>query len=454
MHAIASIITRRHRSAFPALLLLMLDGRVASAACQQPPLTSTPATVELRHAHWFDGTRFREGARWIRGDCFVPRPVTPVDSIVDLGGQWVIPPYGDAHTHSPDGPYGFEPIRDLYLRLGVFYVQTLANHRSGREALAGRVGTPSSIDVAFADGAVTSSGGHPQVLYESLALFHRTYAATDSERIAAASSLTGDRDVYYRLDSLPQLPALVADLARDTVPILKVMLLGSEHWRDARSDSLRAPYRGVNPELLAPLVAAAHRLGRRVWVHVETARDFAVALKAGVDGFAHVPGYGSASEADSTLPEFILPDSLIRAAGRRHLPMTATLGLGWLTSTKDTAASRRYQAVAVRNARALRRAGVRLVSGSDTYSDGDAIRNDPLATATLLPLTPLERLRMRAVDTPMTIFPGRRIGQLKQGFEASLLVLDCDPLRTASCGEHITMRLKQGAWLSVPPESP
>ncbi len=107
----------------------------------------------------------------MRDGRFIDRPRTPADSVVKLDDHWLVPPFADSHTHSPDGAYGFDGIRDMYCMEGVFYVQVLANHQSGRLALAGKVNTPTSVDAAFADTAITSSGGHPQLLYKSLARF-------------------------------------------------------------------------------------------------------------------------------------------------------------------------------------------------------------------------------------------------------------------------------------------
>jgi imidazolonepropionase-like amidohydrolase len=387
----------------------------------------------------------------MRGRAFVSRPRGGrADSVVALRGQWMVPPFGDAHTHSPDGAFGFAAIRDMYLRLGVFYVQTLTNHRSGRRAVAAQVNVPASIDVVYADAAVTSTGGHPQVLYESLAAYRRFWQ-TDAERHAAARSTTQDHDAYERLDSLAQLPALVERLAHDTVPLVKLMLLNSDRWSAVAGDSMMAGFRGLDPALAKPLVAAAHALGRRVWAHVETAGDFRVALEAGVDGFAHVPGYGAANAGDSVLGRYVLSDALIRQAGQRAVLMTPTLALasGGITAS-DTAKRRRYESVAVLNVRALRRAGVRMVVGSDTYSNPDIASNEPKVMAAALGLSALEELQLWAVDTPRAIFPDRRIARLEAGYEASMLALACNPLADRTCMTRISMRLKQGRWLDVP----
>jgi imidazolonepropionase-like amidohydrolase len=427
---------------------------VAASGCALPaqqPMQPSPPTVELRGAQWFNGRTFVATTRWMRAGMFIDRPTLRADSVVDLRGQWMIPPFGDAHTHSPDGEYGFDSIRDMYLRLGVFYVQTLANSRTGRAEVATRVNIPTSIDVAFANWAVTSTGGHPHVLYELLNLYRRPYSDDLSERLRAARSRARDGDTYVRLDSLPQLAPIIARMQRDTLPILKVMVLDAEHWAERHLDSMSVGHYGVNPALLPPLVDAAHALGRKVWAHVETPYDMALSLRAGVDAFAHVPGYGAANESDSIARTLLIPDSTIRLAGARHVLMTATLGIGASMVDADSTTRRRYREITVRNARALRRAGVTLLAGSDTYSSAEAVTGDPAATVRELGLSPLEFLRLWAVDTPTAIFPRRRIGRLSAGFEASALALSCNPLRDAACLSSISRRLKQGAWLTVQP---
>ncbi len=47
----------------------------------------------------------------------------------------------------------------------------------------------------------------------------------------------------------------------------------------------------------------------------------------------------------------------------------------------------------------------------------------------------------------MAIFPDRKIGRLADGYEASFLVLDADPLADFSAIEKIRLRVKQGFHL-------
>jgi predicted amidohydrolase YtcJ len=51
--------------------------------------------------------------------------------------------------------------------------------------------------------------------------------------------------------------------------------------------------------------------------------------------------------------------------------------------------------------------------------------------------------------TPSAIFPERNIGQLKEGFEASFIVLDAKPLDDFENVKNIRLRFKQGCLLQI-----
>ncbi|BAH40548.1 MAG TPA: hypothetical protein DGD08_04360 [Gemmatimonas aurantiaca] len=431
------------------LIALLLSGSTTGIANAQPALDTT-RVVEYRDAHWFAGARFERGSRFVRNGRFVAPPTRGADSIVPMRGQYVVPPYGDAHTHSPDGGFNFDAIRDLYLRAGVFYVQVLGNSRAGRRELAGQINTPASIDAAYANTPVTAYGGHPELLYESLGLNRVPFPSDPTQRLAAARSRAREGDVYLTLDSLPQLPAVVRRLRRDTVPVLKVMLLDTEHRRTILVDSTRAGSYGLSADVVRPLIDSAHAMGRKAWAHVETAYDVQLAMDGGIDGLAHVPGYGVADAADSTLDRYRLTEPLARRIGASGIPVVPTIGLA-RGSARDSAAQRRVRTVFDENIRLLQRYGARLLTGSDTYSDAEIIVRDATALVDVLGGDASSLIRLRSVTTPQAIFPGRRIGILRAGYEASFLTLGCNPLNRRECLLDIRDRVKQGVQLRVPP---
>jgi imidazolonepropionase-like amidohydrolase len=53
-------------------------------------------------------------------------------------------------------------------------------------------------------------------------------------------------------------------------------------------------------------------------------------------------------------------------------------------------------------------------------------------------------------NTAETIFPTRRVGYLRNGYEASFLVLSGDPMKDFTIVQKIEMRVKQGQVVCAP----
>jgi imidazolonepropionase-like amidohydrolase len=102
--------------------------------------------------------------------------------------------------------------------------------------------------------------------------------------------------------------------------------------------------------------------------------------------------------------------------------------------SSDTAHARATRELQIHNLATLHRAGVRVAIGSDIH--GQDAAPEAAYTAGLGVFTPAEMLRMWSETTPRLIFPARRIGRLEAGYEASLLVLGCDPL--VRCSRQLT----------------
>ncbi|MFL5560507.1 MAG: hypothetical protein ACJ79K_03445 [Gemmatimonadaceae bacterium] len=116
-------------------------------------------------------------------------------------------------------------------------------------------------------------------------------------------------------------------------------------------------------------------------------------------------------------------------------------------SGPDSLTRRALDALHRRNLATLRRAGVHLAIGSDSYRDDSKVEVQYLHDLGVF--TDAELLQLWAHDTPRAIFPARAIGRLDVGDEASFLVLDCDPLAKFACTDSIRLRVKDGRVLPV-----
>ncbi len=394
----------------------------------------------LRGGRWFDGTRFVERSWYSVGGRFESRRPARVDSVIDLAGRFIIAPFGDAHTHAFDSPATIAATVAGHLREGVFYALSLTNSVAGKFAVAAAVNTPASVDVGFADAGLTSTFGHP-IMSAEMAANRWRWDSLGAYWSRLLQSRRAEGDAYFRLDSLPDLERQWDRIRASRPDLLKIYLLDSERHAERRGNPQFFGSLGLDPALVPAIVAAAHRDGRRVAAHIETAADFRVAVAAGVDLIAHLPG--TAIRSDSARERFLITSADARLAAGRKVVVIPT---AWLATQEriaggDTAQIRRTREVQRRNLTALVRAGVPIAIGSDLFVTA---LHEARYLLDLGVFGPVEVLRMWTQTTPRAIFPDRRLGRLEAGHEASLLALECNPLEAFDCTGKIRLRLKQG----------
>jgi hypothetical protein len=384
--------------------------------------------VEYRGGRWFDGTRFVPHTMYVADGVFRRTAPLRVDSIVDLAGGYVIPPFGDAHYHLVDPRV--EPTVAAFLRDGIFYVRDQGNAPLVRRLIEPRLNPPASIDFISANQGWTSPGGHPVEVVMRGAQMPGPMGAFVRDSL--------DPGIVMQVSTTDDIERRWAYFLAGKPDFLKVYLFNSEHHGRLLDDPRGFGNRGIDPRLVPELVRRGHAAGLAVSAHVFTAADFRAAINAGVDMIAHLPG-GPGRDPSP----FLLTDADAEAArtlGTRVITTVTQHGNG------DRAlADRLMHEQYAHNITLLRRAGVPLLIGSDVMGATAATEIAGLARSGLF--TNLELLRLWSVATPQSIFPSRRVGVLDEGFEASFLVLPGDPLADFSHTRAIVRRVKQGIAL-------
>src|SRR5262249_38884702 len=106
---------------------------------------------------------------------------------------------------------------------------------------------------------------------------------------------------------------------------------------------------------------------------------------------------------------------------------------------------KRAQAIQIHNLRLLHDAGVKLAIGPDVY--GVTSLAEAMNLYQLQVFDNLTLLKMWSEATPEVIFPNRKIGHFEEGYEASFLVLDGNPLENFNNVRNIRLRVKQGSTI-------
>ena len=434
----ATLTVATTRTVICAIALLCCGSPSVANRANAQPRVESPAIV-FTGGKWFDGTDFRTRTVYSVDGYFVASLAGKPDTVIDLAGAYVVPPFADAHNHNIEFSTAARAraIIPKYLNAGVFYDQNPLTLERARAGMAGLVNVPTGVDVAWALGGFTGTGGHPT------GLFLRNLSA------GVFTEADGEGGMFFTIDSLADLDRKWPAYLARRPDFVKALLLYSEEYAKRRGDSTYFNWRGMNPAVLPELVRRAHASGLRVMAHVETAADFHTAVAAGVDQIVHMPGFrGNERTRLPSIGPYVIANEDAALAAKRRVVVVTTLeqaGAHYDANGPDSLERRQFDRLNQRNLSTLKRHGVLLAVGSDNYRETSVPEARYLASLGVL--SNLDVLKMWSETTPTAIFPRRKIGRLEPGYEASFLALDGNPLVDFANTGRIRLRVKQGHLL-------
>lgn len=415
---------------FVAKLLISLSALVVFAAHIVAAATH-PMVTEYTNANWWNGARFETGTRYVSDGVFVEKPTVPVDAVVDLQGEFIVPPYADAHNHMPGTIADFNKAA---LDAGVFYFMNPNSLASGAAATRAYLSRPNRIDAKLSMGGITAPGGHPAKLYQDILI---KYVYTDM----TPEQMVGD--AFHYVTRTEDIEPVIQKLVSQHADFVKIFLLYSEEFDKRKDDPKYRGDRGLDPKLIPAIVKAAHNHGLKVAAHIETTADFRVAVDAGVDEIAHLPGYVALKDPVS---KYVISKSDADDAARHHTVVVTTAAYALHTRDPESRLSA-VQTMQVSNLSKLMAAGVPILLGTDGNA-GDVVKEAQYLVGLHI-VGPAQALKLLAEDTPRYIFPERKIGSLSPGYEASFLCLTADPSLDAANLGTLNGYAKRGVLLKL-----
>lgn len=401
---------------------------------------------------------------WLIQNQFIPKTVftvngkftfqkpSTIDSTIDLGNRYCIPPFGDAHTHNLDGTYGLQGMILKYIKEGIFYVQVLGNNGVGARNARPIIEKAKLIDVVYANGLLTCTYGHGFYPYEPLAM--GIYAPHDQFKYADSikKSRLVENISYFFLDSISDVDKKWNLIMSYKPDIIKICLLDAKNYIVKRK--LEKPEDcGLSEEVATYVVKKAHQQGLRVFAHIETADDARLCAKIGVDVLAHLPGYGWNGK-DETKEKFCMTPDDIKLFKKSNITVIPTFNYDG-TKTYDNngkaqlnidnyKASIDYKIAVLR---AMRKAKIPIALGADSYGSTMTPEIDALIKENVFSNEELIDIYSRV--TPQSIFPNRKISEIKEGYEASFLVLEENPFKNIEAIKKILFSIRQGSILRL-----
>jgi len=453
-------------SVFILCLLVVLHVHIGPGAYASESFSTHSAqkNYEYTNGKWFDGNSFQDTTFYVKHGLLTKTRPPHVDDVINLEGQFVLPPFGEAHTHNVEGPWNIDQTIQTYLRHGVFYVKNLNNIREFSEQIQNKINIPQSIDVAFAHAGLTSPNNHPINLYENVLRLHRYEAIIGKKKQGWFNNRA-----YFVIDSHQDIEQTWSKIISGKPDFLKIYVGHASNF-DTSFDSAQSHFhRGLHDHLIAPIVTRAHTSGLRVSAHVETAKDFRHAVQSGVDEIAHTPGWyiTTVNLAQKT----VLQKQDAKLAFQHNVTVVSTTVAGAFPpaghqqlqdhvsphahepnaraehqETHRQQIQQTAQKIQRDNLQLLYEQGVKIAIGSDHAETSLA---EALHLHNLKVFDSLTLLKLWCENTAEAIFPDRKIGKLREGYEASFIVLHGNPIHDFRQVRHITLRITQGIPLLI-----
>jgi hypothetical protein len=410
------------------VLLLLLPSQV---------LCGQQKSIHWTNGQWFDGSGFRQDEFFTVNGLLTKIRPERVDTVINLQQQYVIPPFGEAHNHSPDVEMDLEVIVERYLADGIFYIKNPNSIPFTTSKIKDKINHPRSVDVVYANGGITASGGHPEGLYTHL------LSTIYKKSIPNWTNRSMEGEAYYLVNTKEELEKKWPFILSQNPGFIKTYLLYSEEYQERKDDTRYNGKKGLNPKLLPLIVAKARAAGLSVSCHAETPADVLFAVEAGVTEINHMPGYQVRWKEGYSEDYYLLPWPVLRKMKKKGVHTDATYSLSETElSEKDPLHSQARLAVQKRNLERLRKMNVPVTIGCDSYNK--TARTEMEYLHRLGVFSNKELLKMWCETTPLAIFPQRKIAFLQEGYEASFLLLKQNPLEHFDALFTIQLRVKQG----------
>ena len=382
-------------------------------------------TVEYANACWYQDGEFQRRSAFVRDGEFVATPALAANHVVDLGGKYVVPGFAEGHHHmvlcNPE-------VIEQFIDAGIVYAGIM-NARVSSRMCQSEMHPLDGLELVNTLAGITAREAHPY----QIGLYFLEPNEIDGEW------------VHY-VDSKLELDAVWPRISETAPDLVKIFLSYTENYHELREDKTMASwYRGLDPALAAPIVSKAHAAGLLVAAHVMSAHDFKLAVESGVEIIAHMPGFAPGSvfteddphpwlaELDAQPERYTISEDVAAEAAKREVAVITTV------SADDPTPAIRA------NFRILQDAGVTLLIGSDR-GEFNAVDEAVFLVENGLMTAP-KVLHSIAVTTPQRLFPGRDIGGLKEGAEATFVVLKSDPLQDFSAIRQVEHVVKRGTVL-------
>ena len=203
-----------------------------------------------------------------------------------------------------------------------------------------------------------------------------------------------------------------------------------------------------SPEVMAAIVAEAHRLGLKVAAHAQGPAAITAAVRAGVDSIEHGSLVDEAAAKLMVERGTWLVPTFYRLRWRREAAAAAgapAAAIERAAANAEKVRDRQRRAIAL---------GVPVALGTDATVIPYGLDAREVAALVELSMTPLQALQAATTRAAAMLGWSDRVGSLKPGHFADLVAVEGDPLADPAALERVALVVKGGVVVREPSASP
>ncbi|NJL75418.1 MAG: hypothetical protein HC892_10710 [Saprospiraceae bacterium] len=192
------------------------------------------SNIAFTNGQWFNGKGFESKVVYSVDGYFTKRKPSYIDTTINLTNLYIVPPFAEAHNHNIGTGVEERDRKAIqhYLADGIFYVKIQGNlpmSDTAKQTLY--LNRPDGLDVSFAQGSLTATGGHPSFLVNEILLRQGYFPGYTK------ATLKDHR--YFTIDSEADLKQKWPVILQQKPDFIKTFLLFSDEYEKRKNDHTR-----------------------------------------------------------------------------------------------------------------------------------------------------------------------------------------------------------------------